>query len=159
MNRRLSALLIVAGMGLAAIALLGLVLGDGEAEERGSGPLSWAREPRVTTPERLPEDRILSGRVRNDSLRRLRIPAGEVRLVAEGGEVVESSAVFVSSYLHGLYPPTRQPEELPDSELRRTGRLALIEPGESAPVTVAWHVVEGSRPLRLDYGSGSLPVP
>lgn len=76
------------------------------------------------------------------------------------GARVEGTATFVSSFLHGLYPPTREPGKLSESELRRTGRLAVIEPRETVPVTLAWRLEEGEPgPVRVDYGEGSLPLP
>jgi hypothetical protein len=100
------------------------------------------------------------GRVRNDSLRRVNLAAKDLRLVADDGSTVEGSAVFLDTFLHGLYPPTREPRDVSESELRRTGRLARIEPGKSVPLTVSWRLREGAdRPVRIEYGGGSLPLP
>jgi hypothetical protein len=49
------------------------------------------------------------------------------------------------------------PRQEPDSELQRTGRIALLRPGEDVPLTVAWHAADGT-PVRLEYGKGSLDV-
>jgi hypothetical protein len=157
-GRRLSWGLTVIGLLLVAVAVTGLAVRGDSGD--GSGTLAWSKGPRVFTPPRLPQDRVLTGRVRNDSVRRIRLRPADLRLADARGREVPGTARFVESYLHGLYPPTREPERLPESELRRTGRLAVIEPGASVPLTVAWRRDEGTAPPeRLDYGRGSLPLP
>lgn len=142
-----------------AVGIAGFALGDGTDGGGEPGPLAWRAEPRVVVPERLPSDRILTGRVRNDSLERVRIRAGDVAPVDAEGREVQGTATFAESFLHGLHPPTREPPRLPESELRRTGRLAVIEPGRTARLTVSWRIEGGRRPVRVDYGQGSLPIP
>jgi hypothetical protein len=157
---RRSLALVVGGAVLTVVAITALVLSDGGAGDEGAGDLAWARSPRVFTPERLPQDRVLSARLRNDSLRSIRLSVDDLRLEDANGRTVDSTAVFLESFVHGLYPPTRQPAEVPESELRRTGRLAVLEPGASVPLTVAWRRgVAADAPVRLDYGLGSLPLP
>ena len=152
--------LVVGGAVLIVVAITALVLSDGGAGDEGAGDLAWARSPRVFTPESLPQDRVLSATLRNDSLRRIRLNAEDFRLEDGSGREVAATAVFLDSFVHGLYPPTRQPREGPESELRRTGRLAVIAPGESVPLTVAWRQGAGAAaPVRLDYGGGYLPLP
>jgi hypothetical protein len=159
-RRRLSLVLLVGGAILIAVAIAGLAFRDGGAGDEGAGDLAWVRSPRVFTPDRLPQDRILTGKLRNDSLRRIRLSVGDLRLEDANGRTVDSTAVFLDSFVHGLYPPTRQPAKLSESELRRTGRLAVLAPGESMPLTMAWRRGgSGGAPLRLDYGRGYLPVP
>ncbi len=155
-----SKLLVVAGALLIALAITAFALGKRGGSEQGAGDLAWAKSPRVFTPQRLPQDRVLTARLRNDSLRKVRLRAQDLRLEDGGGRRVQATAVFLDSFMHGLYPPTRQPAEVTDAELRRTGRLAVIAPGESVPLTVAWRRGGGAgAPLRLDYGVGYLPVP
>ena len=152
--------LVVGGAVLIVVAITALVMSDGGAGDEGAGDLAWARSPRVFTPESLPQDRVLSATLRNDSLRRIRLNAEDFRLEDGSGREVAATAVFLDSFVHGLYPPTRQPREVPESELRRTGRLAVIAPGESVPLTVAWRQGAGAAaPVRLDYGRGYLPLP
>jgi len=157
---RRSSVLVLAGALLAIGAIAALALrADGDSGG-ATGDLTWAQGPRVFAPPRLPQDRILSASLRNDSLRRVRLGAEELRLEDASGRRVDATAVFLESFVHGLYPPTRQPPEVSESELRRTGRLAVIDPGESVPLTVAWRPPRDvEAPLRLDYGFGSLPVP
>lgn len=152
--------LVVGGAVLIVVAITALVMSDGGAGDQGAGDLAWARSPRVFTPESLPQDRVLSATLRNDSLRRIRLTVDDLRMEDANGQTVESTAVFLDSFVHGLYPPTRQPAQVSESELRRTGRLAVIAPGDSVPLTVAWRREGGvDAPVRLDYGRGYLPVP
>jgi hypothetical protein len=155
-----SKILMVAGALLIALAITALAVGKRGGGEQGAGDLAWAKNPRVFTPQRLPRDRILTARLRNDSLREIRLRAEDLRLEDAGGREVQATVVFLESFMHGLYPPTRQPAQVTNDELRRTGRLAVIAAGESVPLTVAWRRAGGaSWPTRLDYGVGYLPVP
>ena len=158
-SRRVVLILLGLTLGLAAVAaVLSVVLGS-VGQGRGDS-LSWAAQPRVLTPATLPDDRILSGEIRNTSLRRVRLEARDIRIETANGERVEGTATFTAGFLHGLYPPMRQPGKLSESELRRLGRLAILEPRQTVPVTLAWRLERGKpRPVRVSYGQGSLPVP
>jgi hypothetical protein len=157
---RRSSALVAAGALLTVVAIVALALRQGGESDQGAGDLAWGSNPRVFTPERLPQDRILSATLRNDSLRRIRLSADDLGLEDASGRPIDATAVFLDSFVHGLYPPTRQPRQVSEGELRRTGRLAVIAPGESIPVTVAWRRAPGVEPpLRLEYGTGTLPLP
>lgn len=147
---------------LAAIALAAVALGacGGSDEARTVGPLKWEGAPDVFTPETLPHDRILTGRIRNGSPRRVDLVAGKVRLVDGDGDTVKGSAVFSQTYGHGLFPPTREPRAVSDFERRRTGAIAQIQPGRAVPFTIAWRLSKGvDPPVRIEYGGGSLAIP
>jgi hypothetical protein len=124
----------------------------------GTGPLRWSAPPLVFTPETLPGDRILTGRLRNDSVRRVRVRLSDVRVLARDGAQVAAQPVFLQTFGKPLWAPGREPGAIPESELRRIGRLAFVRPGEELPLTVAWHAAAG-RPAAVDYGIGRLPVP
>ena len=158
-SRRVVLIFLGLTLGLAAVAaVLSVVLGSA-GEGRGDS-LSWAAQPRLLTPATLPDDRILSGEIRNTSLRRVRLEARDIRIEAANGERVEGTATFTAGFLHGLYPPMRQPGRLSESELRRLGRLAILEPRQTVPVTLAWRLERREpAPVRVNYGQGSLPVP
>jgi hypothetical protein len=124
---------------LAATALLAGCGGSGGVVGgTGQGPLKWAEEPLMFTPDTLPGDRVLTGYLRNDSVRR--------------------APVFLNTFGKSLWSPGRGPSQLPDSELVRTGRIAFLQPGEQVPFTVAWHAADGE-PMVVDYGAGSLRMP
>jgi hypothetical protein len=148
--RRTAALVLVALLPMSAC-------GDGGET---SGALTWKGNPNVIVPTRLPGDRVLRGEVINESSKRVVVQAKDLRVVDGEGRSVEASPVFLSSYLHSLYPPTRRPTPYPEAERRRLGQVAEIEPGKSVPLTVSWHEPKGPRtPVRIDYGNGSLPIP
>ena len=124
-----------------------------------AGGLRWAKAPQVFVPANLPNDRVMAGVLRNDSLRRLRIKASELELRDARGRAVRGSVAFLNGYLHGLDPPTRA-RALDDRELVRLGRLARLDPGSESPVTVSWRVARGTDPpVSLAYGDLVVPVP
>ena len=144
-----------------AVALLAFLAGCGGGEVGagdGSGPLRWAGKPTLFTPDTLPGDRILTGRLRNQSVRRVRVQLSDVRVLARDGSRVAAQPIFLDTFGKSLWPAGRGPEVMPDTELLRTGRIAFLRPGEEVPITVAWHAAAG-RPAVVDYGSGMIPVP
>ena len=76
------ALLVLA---LAPSALTGCGGGDGSA----SGDLVWEKPPSVSTPETLPDDRVATGRIRNDSLRQVDLKATDIRVVDASEDVLD----------------------------------------------------------------------
>jgi hypothetical protein len=147
---------------LAAIALVAAVpVACGGGEDTGTGGLVWAKRPQVYRQPTLPRDRVLVGTVRNDSFERVTIDAADVRAVDADGEPLRGNATFVRGYIHPLYPPTPPPAGgVPEAELERIGRRLRLEPGKTAPLSIAWRVAPGQkRPVRIDYGTGWLPVP
>jgi len=144
---------------LAAAALLAGCGGSpGSGQSAAQGPLSWAEPPLLFTPETLPGDRILTGRLRNVSERRVRVDLPDVRMLAPDGDRVPATPVFLQTFGKTLWSPGRGPTQMPETELQRTGRIAYLAPGEEVPFTVAWRAADG-RPAVVDYGAGSLRVP
>jgi hypothetical protein len=140
--------------------LVGALGCGGDDDQGGVGPLEWERAPHVFVPKGLPGDRVMSGRIKNESLKRVDLAVQDVKLLDDHGRRVAASVTFLSGFVHGLYPPTREPSTLPDAELLRTGRIARILPGKLAPITASWRTRPGQeRPSRLDYGSGFLAIP
>jgi hypothetical protein len=144
----------------AALALLLLLAGcDGSASDppKGSGPLVWAEPPLQFTPETLPGDRILTGELRNEGLRRVRVDLPELRVRDAAGRDVPAQPIFLQTFGKSLWSSGRGPEQLPETELLRTGRIAWLKPGETVPLTVAWR--EPAAPSRIEYDGGWVPVP
>jgi hypothetical protein len=151
-RRRLVAAAIAAA--LAAVAVFALSSLGGERV----GPLDWSGDAEVFTHPTLPGDRVLSARLRNDGIHPLRVDIADVRLLDGDGREVASSPVFLQAFGKSLWSAGRGPVQEPDTELQRTGRIALLGPGEEVPLTVAWHARDGE-PVRVDYGRGSLTLP
>jgi hypothetical protein len=141
---------------LAAALLAGCGSSGGDATQEG--PLSWAAAPLLFTPDTLPGDRILTGKLRNVSGELVRVDLPEVRMLAADGGRVAANPVFLQTFGKTLWSPGRGPTQMPESELKRTGRIAYLKPGEEVPLTVAWHAADGT-PAVVDYGAGSLKVP
>jgi hypothetical protein len=151
-RRRLLAALVAAALMAAFVALVGLGGGD------RVGPLDWSGDAEVFTHPTLPGDRVLTAKLRNDGIHPLRVDIADVRLLDADGREVASSPVFLQAFGKTLWAAGRGPVQEPDSELQRTGRIALLAPGEEVPLTVAWHDRDGE-PVRVDYGRGSLTLP
>ena len=153
LSRRMAAL-VLTGSVLAALAITVLAFGGGD----GSGPLRWSGDGEVFTHPTLPGDRVLTGTLRNDGVQPLRVDLADVRVVDSDGDAVESRPVFLRAFGKSLWAGGRGPEQARDSELQRTGRIALLAPGEEVPLTVAWRAKDGDV-VRVDYGRGSLSLP
>jgi hypothetical protein len=152
-RRRAIALLVLAALGVAVF--LGLSsLGGADR----SGPLAWSGEADVFTHPTLPGDRVLTAKLRNDGLHPLRIDIADVRLLDGAGREVASTPVFLQAFGKTLWAAGRGPQQEPDTELLRTGRIALLKPGQEVPLTIAWHAADG-KPVRVDYKRGSLSLP
>ncbi|HVE67076.1 MAG TPA: hypothetical protein VNB64_00705 [Solirubrobacteraceae bacterium] len=133
--------------------------GAGAGESR-TGELVWEREPLVFRVRRIPTDRVLVGRVRNDSLRPLDIRSADVGVRDGGGRRLRSFAQFTESYVHGIYPAYQKPDPLPADEQERLGLIVRILPGDSAPLVVSYRTTPRDRGrLRVEWKRGSLPVP
>jgi hypothetical protein len=144
----------------AALALLLLLAGCGGSASdppKGSGPLVWAEAPLEFTPETLPGERILTGALRNEGLRRLRVDLPELRVRDAAGRGVAAQPVFLQTFGKSLWSPGRGPEQMPETELLRTGRIAWLKPGETVPFTVAWR--GPAAPTRIEYDDGWVPIP
>jgi hypothetical protein len=152
-RRRAVAVLVAAVVGAAAFTGLSSLGGDSRV-----GPLDWSGDAEVFTHPTLPGDRVLTAKLRNDGLHPLRVDIGDVRLLAADGREVASTPVFLQTFGKSLWAAGRGPVQVPDSELLRTGRIALLRPGQEVPLTIAWHAADGE-PVRVDYGRGSLALP
>ena len=152
---------VAAGALLAAIGLLALLgrSGDG-ATAQSPVRLGWEGTPRVIKIDELPRDRILSGRVRNTSLRPVDITVDRIEVVDAQGRPVKSSARFLAAFAHGLYPPAQQVKPPGKFERTRLGEIATLKPGQSLPLTLSWRTKPGgAAPTEVRFGGGSLKLP
>jgi hypothetical protein len=152
-RRRLAAAAVAAALATAVFVGLSSLGGADRV-----GPLAWSGDGDVFTHPTLPGDRVLSATLRNDGLHPLRVDIGDVRLLDGDGRPVESTPVFLETFGRSLWAAGRGPTQVPDTELQRTGRIAVLAPGEEVPLTIAWHAKDGE-PVRVDYGRGSLALP
>ena len=149
-------IVVALGVGI-ALVLAVAVVGHGGDERRGAGALVWKEKPRVYRNAELPDDRVLRGVVRNDSLRVMTLTARDLAVRAAGGDEMESAAIFAPTFIRGVFPQNRG-DAIPENEQLRIGMRARIEPGQTVPITVSWREQRES-PERVDYGTGSLPLP
>ena len=116
------------------------------AARRSPGPLR--RE--VLTPPTSATTASCAGLIRNDTGKTVRVTADDVRVLAADGKRLPTAATFIAGYAHRMFPPTREPRNLPESERERLGDLAVIEPGQQAAVTVSWRPAKQRRPRSND---------
>jgi hypothetical protein len=147
----------VAMIGIATLFAVIVIALAGFGGPSRTGPLGWSGDSELFTHPTIPGDRIVTGTLRNDGTHPLRVDIGDVRLLADDGSVVPSTPVFLETFGKSLWAAGRGPQQVPDTELQRTGRIALLTPGEEVPLTIAWHDKDGE-PARIDYGEGSLPI-
>ena len=151
--------LAAAALLVAALALLGPGSERGGAAAGGAGQLTWVAPPRVYVAPGMPRDRILSGVVRNDSVRVAEVAAGDISVFTAEGDRLKSAGIFLGAFSRGLYAGPRK-GQASDIEERRTGRLLRVGPGAEQPLTVSWRTgPAGQAGTRIEYGSGSLAVP
>jgi hypothetical protein len=151
-RRRLVAALVAAALTGAAYVAVSSAGAD------RAGPLAWSGDGEVFTHPTLPGDRVLTAKLRNDGLHPLRVDIGDVRLVDSAGREVMSTPVFLQTFGKSLWAAGRGPQQVPDTELQRTGRIAVLRPGEEVPLTIAWRAKDGGA-ARVDYGRGWLTLP
>ena len=149
--------LLLAGVG--ALLLLGDRDGGPTLAPTDTARLQWKDEPLLIEVPELPRDRILTGQVRNTSLRAVDLEAGRVQILDARGRRLKATALFAQGFNHGLYPPSMKIEGS-EFERRRLGRIATIKPGQSVPLTLSWRVpAGGSQPVEARFDGGSLALP
>jgi hypothetical protein len=145
----------------AAIVAVALVSGCGNASSSAT-KIVWEGKPIVVRQSELPDDTIVSGKIRNDSDRTLHLEAVDVKVVTASGEPVQSAVRFTTGVTHQLYPPRDGPHEGEPEFLReRLGEVANVAPGSTTPFVVSWRVAAGEpQPVKVELGDGgSLTLP
>ena len=133
-----------------------------DAADSAPGGLAWVGEPVVFTPEGLPSDRIVTGKLRNDTGKPLELRVDRVEVRDGADTPFETSVRFVQAFGHGLYGPGGPPAPLKASQFdqKRLGERVVLEPGAERPVTVAWRLPKGSADAtQVQIGSLELPLP
>lgn len=151
------ALLVVVG----ALVLIGRGGGGGgEASADGAVRLEWDGKTTLVKVPELPRDRILAGKVRNVSLKPVKVAVNRIQVVDANGRPLKHSARFLSAFAHGLYPPSQKFAEPGKFERTRLGEIATIKPGQSIPLTLSWRMAseKGPAPAEVRFGGGSLPL-
>jgi hypothetical protein len=149
--------LLLAGVG--GLLLLGDRDGGATQAATDSARLQWKSKPLLIKVPELPRDRILTGEVRNASLRPVDLESKRVRILDARGQRLKATALFAQGFNHGLYPPSMKIEGS-EFERRRLGRIATIKPGQSVPLTLSWRVPEGgSEPVEARFDGGTLSLP
>jgi hypothetical protein len=147
-----------------ALLLLGNSGGEGSggssnAAATGAVRLAWKDSPRMIRVPELPDDRILTGRVRNTSLRPVDLSADRIEIVDARGRRLVSTARFLQAFAHGLNPPSTK---IKGGKFERTrlGQIATVKPGQDLPLTLSWRLTSSTtQPLEVRLGGGSLALP
>ena len=153
-----AAVLLLAAGGV--VLLLGATGNDHDAPSTGS-VLAWEEPPLIFVPPELPDDRVTYGTVRNTSLEGLQAGTKDFEVRDANGKVLDASVQFLGTYAHGLYGAFQKPHPLPSDELSRLGLHVGLKSGQTAPLTVSYHLAKGSKlPATLYYrGNPALDLP
>lgn len=121
--------------------------------------LQWKGKPSLILVPSMPRDRILTGSVRNASLRAVDLESERVEILDEAGHRLKATALFAQHFSHGLYPWSMHVKGS-KFERRRIGKIATIKPGQDVPLTLSWRVAAGgSEPVEVRFDGGSLALP
>jgi hypothetical protein len=121
--------------------------------------LQWKAKPNLILVPSMPRDRILSGNVRNASLRAVDLETARVQILDAAGHRLKATALFSQHFSHGLYPWSMHVKGS-KFERRRTGKIATIKPGQDVPLTLSWRVAAGgSEPVEVRFDGGTLALP
>jgi hypothetical protein len=152
-----AAVLLLAGVG--GLLLLGDRDGGTTQAATDSARLQWKAKPSLILVPELPRDRILTGQVRNASLRVVDLESDRVQIRDAQGRSLKATARFAQSFSHGLYPWSMHVKGS-KFERRRVGESATIKPGQAVPLTLSWRVpAGGSEPVEVRFDGGSLDLP
>jgi hypothetical protein len=143
---------------LTALALAAVAgCGSGAAD---APKAAWDGAPAVAPHPEIPTDRIATGRIKNEGGEELRLSVVQAQALDAHGTPVRATIRFAAGVTHALYPPRDGPLENPRRQQERLGDAATIEPGGSAPLTVAWHAGTADRvPVKVDLGPVDVPLP
>lgn len=151
---------------LCAVVVLGgplLAMAGGADPEpdrqRGSAPaaFAWQGAPVAVKPEGGGDAGIVTGKLRNTSLRPAELDVSKVRVLDADGRALDSSARFLQSFAHGIYSREMifRDGAPPSAERRRLGEIATVNPGDALPLTVSWR---GAAAV-VDLGGPTVPLP
>ncbi len=151
-----TALLLAAVGGL---LLLGERNGGATQAATDDAQLQWRTKPNLILVPALPRDRILTGHVRNASLRAVDLAIDRVQVLDAAGHRLKATALFAQHFSHGLYPWSMHVKGS-KFERRRIGRIATIKPGQDVPLTLSWRVAaDGAEPVEVRFDGGTLALP
>jgi len=149
--------LLLAGVG--ALLLLGDRDGGPTQAATGTARLQWKEKQSLILVPSMPQDRILTGQLRNASLHSVDLDTEKVRILDGEGRALRSTALFSQHFSHGLYPWSWHVKGS-KFERARIGKIVTIKPGQAAPLTLSWRVpAGGSEPVEVRFDGGSLTLP
>jgi hypothetical protein len=146
---------------VATLAALTLAAATGCGNNDTDAPkAAWDGAPAVAPHPEIPTDRLATGRIKNEGAAELRLSVTQAQALDAHGTPVRATIRFAAGVTHSLYPPRDGPLENPRQQQERLGDAATIEPGGTAPLTVAWHAGTADRvPVKVDLGPVNLPLP
>jgi hypothetical protein len=153
------AAIFVLAAGVGGLLLLGDRDGGATQAATDTARLQWKEKPSLLLVPELPRDRILTGQLRNASLRAVDLDSERVQILDAKGHALKATALFAQSFSHGLYPWSMNVKGS-KFERRRIGKIATIKPGQAVPLTLSWRVPQGgSEPVEVRFDGGSLSLP
>lgn len=110
----------------------------------GAG-LSWVTLPSAYDIKELPGDRVVQGKLRNDTGEPVDLRVDQVDVRDADGRPLRISVRFAQAFGHALYGPGGPPAPLEASryDQARLGERVTLPSGETQPITLAWREQKG----------------
>lgn len=135
--------------------------GGAETVAASGGELAWVAMPEAYDVDGLPGDRVLQGKVRNETGKPIDLRVDEVDVSDADGKPLEISVRFAQAFGHALYGPGGPPPPLVASryDQARLGERVTVANGESQPITLAWREKKGTPADRVELSGYELELP
>lgn len=131
------------------------------AAATGGGELVWVTMPDAYDVDELPGDRVLQGKVRNETGKPVDLRVDQVDVRDADGTPLKISVRFAQAFGHALYGPGGPPAPLQASryDQARLGERVTVASGKTQPITVAWRERKGTPADRLELSGYRLELP
>jgi hypothetical protein len=146
-------------IGIVVVTALLAVLAPGRFDGSHDGPLKWDAAPRTSVLGSTPDDRLLFGHVVNRSKKVARLRAADVHVLDGDGDRLPGGAAFADGFVPGVTLRGMDAEMFGAVEASAdVGGEVVLEPGQSAPLSVSFTAASGARAAAIDYGGGRLKL-
>jgi hypothetical protein len=145
--------------GIVVVTAILAVLAPGRFGGGPEGPLKWDAAPRTSVLGSAADDRLLFGHVVNRSKKAARLRAADVHVLDGDGDRLPASAAFADGFVPGVTLRGMDAEMFGAVEASAdVGGEVVLEPGQSAPLSVSFTAASGAHAAAIDYCGGRLKL-